>query len=383
MARSESVLQERILKDGRKVYYVRFAWDEDLKRYTKTRATGTHSKEEARKRAKEIIKREETGTKHPTVRDLVRNAWQDGSDFLTDREAERGKYSKAALRTYRAFSENHVQKFRLFKTLTVDRLMVTHYKEFRREVTKTISNSSFEAAAPALTLPVSVYCEDHNIVYPWGSIRRLKSSRKRHGALDRSEIENLLALETVENVSPRYLFAAKLQLLTATRIGELAGFMWKDVDFKAGTITIERQVLTGLGITPPKMGSVGTIPMIAPLPQLLRGYRATLPASPLPGMFIVGNPDTGSPLSREIYGRQLWDIFAAIGIGEADRKDRRLASHSLRHSMATLVQDAGLNALQAAALLRHKSVDTTALSYTHVENASFGDIILFPKKKAE
>jgi integrase/recombinase XerC len=134
------------------------------------------------------------------------------------------------------------------------------------------------------------------------------------------------------------------------RVSELTGLNLDDVDLEAGLATVRgkgrRERLALLG--PPATQAIRT---------WLDARTALGPrAAAQPALFLNKN---GSRLSTRSVARQLEKYLLLAGL------DPAASPHTLRHSFATHMLDAGADIRSVQELLGHKSLGTTQI-YTHV-----------------
>jgi integrase/recombinase XerC len=142
------------------------------------------------------------------------------------------------------------------------------------------------------------------------------------------------------------------------RVSELCGLNVEDLDLDGGMATVrgkgKRERLALLG--PPSVEALRT--WMAARPAIAGGRGERLPA-----LFINKN---GTRLSTRSVGRLLEKYLALAGL------DPRTSPHTLRHSFATHLLDAGADIRSVQELLGHRSLSTTQI-YTHVTTQRLRD----------
>ena len=142
------------------------------------------------------------------------------------------------------------------------------------------------------------------------------------------------------------------------RVSELTGLNLEDVDLDAGMATVrgkgKRERLALLG--PP---AVDALRLWLPARAALAGPRAATQTA----LFLNRN---GTRLTSRSVGRLLEKYLAQAGL------DPRTSPHTLRHSFATHLLDAGADIRSVQELLGHRSLGTTQI-YTHVTTQRLRD----------
>src|SRR5262249_26784406 len=135
------------------------------------------------------------------------------------------------------------------------------------------------------------------------------------------------------------------------RVSELTGLDLADVDLEQGLATVRgkgrRERLALLGGP-----AVEAVTLWLPQREALAGPRAMRQ----PALFLN---KSGTRLTSRSVGRLLEKYLARAGL------DPRTSPHTLRHSFATHLLDAGADIRSVQELLGHRSLGTTQI-YTHV-----------------
>lgn len=174
---------------------------------------------------------------------------------------------------------------------------------------------------------------------------------------------------------------------TGARIGEVLGLQWSDVDFKARTISISRDLDYKAGDigTVKSASSVRTVPMPDDLSAALGAVRG------VGNTFVFQSLYSGSWLPQATYKRRWKRLIIAIAESNleaerqlkgdrakytievktvsydgADRAASILTAHYFRHNYASTLYNAGVDILSAQRFLGHADVKTTLSIYSHL-----------------
>ncbi|MGO3325366.1 tyrosine-type recombinase/integrase [Gordonia sp. (in: high G+C Gram-positive bacteria)] len=201
----------------------------------------------------------------------------------------------------------------------------------------------------------------------------------------RKIIAHLIDTEDVDELS-RW----STSLFTGVRQAEAIGLTWDRVDFETGqldiTWTLQRlplverykrpadplyprtmfDVAPGIDFTPvwrawclidtKTRGSQRIVPMVPPLQAALKAHHDEL-GNPATGL--VWQREGGRPWSKQSDEQRWKDMLASAGVNE-------LTQHSARHTVATLLQEAGVPESTRMAILGHSST-AMARHYAHVD----------------
>lgn len=157
-----------------------------------------------------------------------------------------------------------------------------------------------------------------------------------------------------------------LALTTGMRQGELLGLSWADVDLKAGTVSVRRQLTQDLQLLEPKTAAARRLIL---LPEVaiaaLKQHRARMLAEGHHGG--EGNPQqlvfvntVGHPLRQSnLLRRSFFPLIRQAGVP-------RIRFHDLRHTSATLLLAQGVSPRVIQERLGHAHIAMTLGTYSHV-----------------
>lgn len=187
---------------------------------------------------------------------------------------------------------------------------------------------------------------------PAKSLRGPRPDRMLPHFLTLAEVKKLLAAPAATDWAGRRDRAILETLYSAgLRVSELVGLDLADADLNDGVVTVrgkgKRERLALLG--PPAAGAIAA--WLADRSALLARLGRESPA-----VFLNKN---GGRLTTRSVGRLLVGYLTVAGL------DPRTTPHTLRHSFATHMLDAGADIRGVQELLGHRSLTTTQI-YTHV-----------------
>jgi len=192
---------------------------------------------------------------------------------------------------------------------------------------------------------------------------------KKIRSLDPDQAQALLQACT----SDRWGLVLTFALISGARPGEYLALTWEDLNWKDGTVRIEKNLVRPKGggwflDTPKTKKSCRTVHLTPELLQLLRQHQADQQhARQVLGAqwkvqenFIFTNERGGPIDQKHLQKRSFRRVLAAAGLP----LDFRV--YDLRHTCATLLLLAGEPAKVVAERLGHASVTTTLDVYSHV-----------------
>lgn len=191
-----------------------------------------------------------------------------------------------------------------------------------------------------------------------------------------TEAQSAALLKAVEGTRAHLLI--RLLLASGLRIGEALGLQWNDIDFKEGTVSVNRSIVypedNRAGEINEEMKTENaqrTIPIPWPVVDELKEARSK---SNSVWVFSMQN---GSFLSYYSY-RSLWKIveYRSVSTHKEDQReivprvlDFDVHPHLLRHTCITRWFEAGLDIKEIQYLAGHSNVDITLGIYTHYQEA--------------
>ena len=173
--------------------------------------------------------------------------------------------------------------------------------------------------------------------------------------LGREELQRFLIQAQAEGYFELFL----LDLCTGLRRGELLALQWDDLDFKTGTLTVNKQVYEVKGqlqVSVPKTrASIRRLVLPPGVVEVLRQYRERVDSR-----WMFPSPvKEGVPMNPSAVLKRLHIILERAGC-------KRIRFHDLRHTFATLSLENGMDVKTLSAMLGHVSAATTLDIYTHI-----------------
>lgn len=197
---------------------------------------------------------------------------------------------------------------------------------------------------------------------PVGKSDAPKQAPRRLKFLNKEEAKLLIEGSKGHTLEPLILVA----IYTGMRLSELIGLTWDRIDFSKKTISVDRQLQRHDGkfyFAPLKRGTGRTMPLAPAALEKLKALKGAslLRQSSLPDglqdlVFIT--PD-GLPFHRKTvldWTKSLMEV-AKVPV---------LDFHTLRHTCASILINAGADVLQVQRQLGHANVRVTLMTYSHL-----------------
>ena len=205
-----------------------------------------------------------------------------------------------------------------------------------------------------------------------------KQARQQHARVQcwtAVEARAVLKAATDEGTQAAAFFA--LALDTGMRKGELLGLAWPQVDLDAGTVLVERTILSRRGeprFGPTKTGLTRTVSIDPDTVTRLRTHRAAQAEVKMKNRtsyadhglvfareaadLFTRKAKLGDPMTTVLDKRTFKKVVKAAGV-------RLIKVHGMRHTVATLTLNAGIPVHEVAARLGHSKATMTLNTYAH------------------
>jgi site-specific recombinase XerD len=230
-----------------------------------------------------------------------------------------------------------------------DRLGPEHIRTFQVHLTSVakVSHSTLQNWVGALRFFYGVTLGKRwmieKIPYP-------KDERRLPVVLSKEEVSRLLA--GVSNIKHRAILSTIYS--AGLRVSEATGLRIEDVDSKRMVIHVRQG----------KGRKDRYVPLSPKLLVLLREYWKVTK----PGLWLFPGSNRDHPITRRSVQRICDKAHLAAGIA------KKVSPHTLRHSYATHLLDAGVNVRAIQVLLGHRSLSTTA-NYMHISQSGTREVV--------
>lgn len=153
---------------------------------------------------------------------------------------------------------------------------------------------------------------------------------------------------------------------TGIRRGECCGLQWKNIDFKANTITISGNLCytpaKGVYLDTPKSGRIRTIDVDSNVIELLRQLRVEQSSKAI-SLWVFTQENNPEPMHPQSPTRYLKKFSERCGIPG-------LHPHALRHTFASIAITNGADVASVSEKLGHSDKAVTLRMYTHADQES-------------
>lgn len=213
------------------------------------------------------------------------------------------------------------------------------------------------------------YMSDVVTINPMDKVERPKP---RKGELKERDVEAYTTEEVqrifaaLENEPLKWRVLLRLLIDTGIRRGECCGLQWKDIDFKANTITIAGNLCytpqKGIYLDTPKSGKVRTIDVDPEIISMLRELRREQASQAISTYVFTqqNSPEPMHPQSPTRYMQKFSKQYSVPG----------LHPHKLRHTFASIAIINGADVASVSEKLGHSDKAVTLRMYTHADQES-------------
>lgn len=178
------------------------------------------------------------------------------------------------------------------------------------------------------------------------------------------EVQRIFSALANEPLKWRVLL--RLLIDTGIRRGECYGLQWKDIDFRANTITISGNLCytpqKGIYLDTPKSGKVRTIDVDPEIISLLRELRQEQ-ASQAISTYVFTQPNSPEPMHPQSPARYMQKFAKRYNVPG-------LHPHKLRHTFASIAITNGADVASVSEKLGHSDKAVTLRMYTHADQKS-------------
>lgn len=253
--------------------------------------------------------------------------------------------------------------------IEIQRYLTYLRTQYRSKLDKPLSSKSIRHQYGVLT-KIFGYAEKQEMIAknPMKKVDAPKKEKKPVDALTQEQAARFFSLLSACPLDFRCIL--QLLITTGIRRGECMGLQWRDIDEKACTITIERNVSytpeSGVIVSTPKTAnSVRTIPIMSStlhlLQQLKQETQRQHPGTILKSAFLFpkGN-EVFTPKDPNSVTRRVKRFMKNNGLPD-------LSPHDLRHSCATLLLSQGADIKSVQEILGHADASTTLNFYVKAD----------------
>lgn len=198
--------------------------------------------------------------------------------------------------------------------------------------------------------------------------------RKEKIALTKEELNQFLTLAK-KDARPVLYTAWHTLAYTGLRRGELLGLEWSDIDFENKTMSVNKTLVTVNGSlytqSPKTKRSTRTISLDDATIQVLKNWKLEQKKqffkNGVKSKDIVITNIKGSYLDFAYFREELKKFLSTHNL-------KRFSVHSLRHTHASLLFEAGIEPKTISDRLGHSNIQTTLNMYTHLNDKQRSDV---------
>lgn len=197
---------------------------------------------------------------------------------------------------------------------------------------------------------------------PVQKFKKLPRTKKPIQFLSDNEIP--LFLEIAQRLTPEYYALFYTAIHTGMRRGELLALEWSDIDFRAGKISVNKQMYRNQLTTPKTLNSIRLVDMSEELAEVLREHKKEQKVlSKLVFCTKEGRYIHPYNMSVRYFKAVLKELSEQLPY---DNNVEALRFHDLRHTYATYLLSKGIPVKYVQEQLGHSSAKITLDTYIHV-----------------
>ena len=201
---------------------------------------------------------------------------------------------------------------------------------------------------------------------------KVEHPKPRKGEIKDKDVESCTTEEVqrifvaLENEPLKWHVLMRLLIDTGIRRGECCGLQWKDIDFKADTITIRGNLCytpqKGIYLDTPKSGKVRIIDVDPEIMGLLQQLRLEQMSHAI-STYVFTQQDSPEPMHLQSPARYMQKFAKKYDVPG-------LHPHKLRHTFASIAITNGADVASVSEKLGHSDKAVTLRMYTHADQES-------------
>jgi integrase len=288
----------------------------------------------------------------PTTLREAWEAWLGAARAGTVRNRSGDRYKAATLRSYET-----AMRLRVLPDLGAGRLADLSRGDLQDFIERTMAENDLSAATINITIaPIRAVCRravsrGELVVNPCSGLDMPTPDGRRERFATPTEAEALIAAAPEEN---RALWATALY--AGLRRGELMALRWKCVDLAGGLIQVRK----------------GWDPQDGEIELKSRSGRRRVPITPALRDHLIDHRLLTGRDEGFVFGRDADRVFTSTAVSDRadaaweDAKLLRITLHECRHTFASLMIAAGVNAKALSTFMGHANISITLDRYGHL-----------------
>lgn len=279
---------------------------------------------------------------------------------------------RSTVLAYRQHVDLHIKP--LIGGVKLNKVSVPAVQAFADELAKTRSRAMVKRIVGSLSGVFSEAMRRGKAAQNPVSAVKLRMPKRDKARLEMPTKDELRAiLKAAEGRQKVFIYTAAF---TGLRSSELRGLQWRDIDLKAGVLTVHRRADAYGKLGSPK-SEAGTrdIPLVPTVVSLLTAWQAECPKGELGLVFPNGAGNIES--HANLLNRVFWPLQVKAGVvNMVDGKDgegraakvpeAKFSLHALRHAAASLFIEQGMKPKRVQELMGHSSIQMTFDTYGYL-----------------